>query len=173
MNTYLAKFKGIHPGIILARELKKRGIAQRPFALSIGEHPQTINALTKAKRNLPTSIALKIEEKLGLEEGTLALLQTYFDIQTEKSKIKPITPNLSIIRKSVFWDTDISQIDWDKQKNAVIRRIMERGNALEIKEIKHFYGAAIIQAALKKSTGAPYTLHGMPKDENPILQHDQ
>lgn len=159
MNTYLAKFKGTHPGIILARELKKRGIAQRPFALSLGEHPQTINAITKAKRNLPTSIALKIEEKLGLEEGTLALLQTYFDIQTEKSKIKPITPNLSIIRKSVFWDTDISQIDWDKQKYAVIRRIMERGNALEIKEIKQFYGAALITEVLKQKSVEAYKLN--------------
>ncbi len=159
MNTYLAKFRGIHPGIILARELKKRGLAQRPFALSLGEHPQTINAITKAKRNLPTSIALKIEEKLGLEEGTLALLQTYFDIQTEKSKIKPITPNLSIIRKSVFWDTDISQIDWDKQKNAVIRRIMERGNALEIKEIKQFYGAALITEVLKQKSVEVYKLN--------------
>ncbi|MBP6055764.1 MAG: helix-turn-helix domain-containing protein [Cytophagaceae bacterium] len=159
MNTYLAKFKGIHPGIILARELKKRGIAQRPFALSLGEHPQTINAITKAKRNLPTSIALKIEEKLGMEEGTLALLQTYFDIQTEKSKIKPITPNLSIIRKSVFWDTDISQIDWDKQKYAVIRRIMERGNALEIKEIKQFYGAALITEVLKQKSAEAYKLN--------------
>lgn len=159
MNTYLEKFKGIHPGIILARELKKRGLSQRPFALSLGEHPQTINAITKAKRNLPTSIALKIEEKLGMEEGTLALLQTYFDIQTEKSKIKPITPNLSLIRKSVFWDTDISQIDWDKQKNAVIRRIMERGNALEIKEIKHFYGAAIITEVLKQKSVEAYKLN--------------
>lgn len=159
MNTYLAKFKGIHPGIILARELKKRGIAQRPFALSIGEHPQTINAIMKAKRNLPTSIALKIDEKLGLEEGTFALLQTYFDIQVEKSKIKPITPNLSIIRKSVFWDTDISQIDWDKQKYAVIRRIMERGNALEIKEIKQFYGAAIIKEVLKQKSVEAYKLN--------------
>lgn len=159
MNTYLAKFKGIHPGIILARELKKRGIAQRPFALSLGEHPQTINAITKTKRNLTTSIALKIEEKLGLEEGTLALLQTYFDIQTEKSKIKPITPNLSLIRKSVFWDTDISQIDWDKQKYAVIRRIMERGNALEIKEIKQFYGAALITEVLKQKSVEAYTLN--------------
>ena len=159
MNTYLAKFRGIHPGIILARELKKRGIAQRPFALSVGEHPQTINAITKAKRNLPTSIALKIEEKLGLEEGTLALLQTYFDIQTEKSKIKPITPNLFLIRKSVFWDTDISQIDWDKQKYAVIRRIMERGNALEIKEIKQFYGAALITEVLKQKSVEAYKLN--------------
>ena len=144
MNDYLAKFKGIHPGIILERELKKRGIAQRPLALSIGEHPQTLNAITKGKRNLPISIALKIEEKLGLEEGSLAILQTYYEIQEAKKKFKPLTPNLSLIRKSVFGDTDISQIDWDKQKNAVIRRIMKRGNALEIKEIKRFYSAVII-----------------------------
>jgi plasmid maintenance system antidote protein VapI len=145
MNDYLAKFKGIHCGIILERELKKRGIAQRPLALSIGEHPRTLNAITKGKRNLPISIALKIEEKLGLEEGSLAILQTYYEIQAAKKKYKPLTPNLSLISKSVFGDTDISQIDWDKQKNAVIRRIMERGNALEIKEIKRFYGAVIIK----------------------------
>lgn len=159
MNAYLAKFKGIHPGIILERELKKRAISQRPFALSIGEHPQTLNAIIKGKRNLNTAIALKIERQLGLEEGTLALLQTYFDIQVEKSKIKPITPNLSLIRKSVFWDTDISQIDWDKQKNAVIRRIMERGNPLEIKEIKRFYGAVIIKEVLKQKSGLDYKLN--------------
>ena len=86
---------------------------------------------------------------------------------------KPLTPNLSLIRKSVFWDTDISQIDWDKQKNAVIRRIMERGNTLEIHEIKQFYGAANFKAALKKSLGAPYTLHANPQDANALQQHDQ
>ena len=116
--------------------------------------------------------ALKIEKKLGLEEGTLALLQTYFDIQVEKSKIKPITPNLSLIRKSVFWDTDISQIDWNKQKNAVIRRIFERGNELEIAEIKQFYGAAIITEALKQTSGAPYTLYSKKPNEKAILQVD-
>lgn len=69
MNIYIEKYKGIHPGIILEREFKKRGLQQRPFALSIGEHPQTLNAITKGKRKLNTALALKIEEKLGLEEG--------------------------------------------------------------------------------------------------------
>ncbi len=173
MSDYLAKFKGIHPGIILDRELKKRGIAQRPLALSIGEHPQTLHAITKGKRNLPISIALKIEKKLGWAEGSLAILQTYYEIEEAKKKLKPLTPNLSLIRKSVFWDTDISQIDWQRQKNAVIRRIMERGNELEIKEIKQFYGAAIFQAALKNSPRAPYTLHANSPDANTLHQHDQ
>ena len=158
MKTYLEKYKGIHPGIILERELKKRELHQRPFALSIGEHPQTLNAITKGKRKLNTALALKIEEKLGLEEGTLALLQAYFDINEEKAKLKQITPNLSILRKSLFWDTDINKIDWSKQYRAVIQRVFERGNESERKEIIRFYGQEKIKNALSQNH-LPYTIY--------------
>jgi plasmid maintenance system antidote protein VapI len=157
MKTYIEKYKGIHPGILLEREFKKRALHQRPFALSIGEHPQTLNAITKGKRKLNTSLALKIEKKLGLEEGTLALLQTYFDINEEKSKIKQITPNLSILRKSLFWDTDSNKIDWSKQYKAVIQRVFERGNEIEREEIIRFYGQEKIKKALHQKN-QPYTI---------------
>ncbi|WP_329806173.1 helix-turn-helix transcriptional regulator [Flavobacterium facile] len=158
MKTYLEKYKGIHPGIILDREFKKRALQQRPFALSIGEHPQTLNAITKGKRKLNTALALKIEERLGLEEGTLALLQTYFDINEEKSKLKQISPSLSKLRKSLFWDTDINKIDWSKQYRAVIQRIFERGNETERKEIIRFYGQEKIKIALNQNN-LPYTIY--------------
>lgn len=159
MNAYLEKYKGIHPGIILEREFKKRALHKRPFALSIGEHPQTLNAITKGKRKLNTALALKIEEKLSLEEGTLALLQTYFDIKEEKQKREYKTPNLATIRKSLFWDTDISSIDWDKHYKAVIRRVFERGNETEKQELIHFYGNEKINTALHSVTGKPYTIY--------------
>lgn len=159
MNAYLEKYKGIHPGIILEREFKKRALHKRPFALSIGEHPQTLNAITKGKRKLNTALALKIEEKLSLEEGTLALLQTYFDIKEEKQKREYKTPNLATIRKSLFWDTDISSIDWDKHYKAVIRRVFERGNETEKQELMHFYGNEKINTALHSVTGKPYTTY--------------
>jgi plasmid maintenance system antidote protein VapI len=158
MKTYIEKYKGIHPGIILDREFKKRALQQRPFALSIGEYPQTLNAITKGKRKLNTALALKIEEKLGLEEGTLALLQTYFDINEEKSKLKQIVPNLSKLRKSLFWDTDIDKIDWSKQYRAVIQRIFERGNETEINEIIRFYGEEKIQETINQNH-LPYTIY--------------
>ena len=159
MNTYIEKYKGIHPGIILERELNKRLLQKRPFALSIGEHPQTLYKITKGKRKLDIALALKIEEKLGLEEGTLALLQTYFDIKEEKFKKEFCSPNLFLIRKSLFWDTDITMIDWDKHYKAVIRRIFERGNETEKQELIHFYGADKINIALNTSTGKPYTIY--------------
>ncbi|MBP6127992.1 helix-turn-helix domain-containing protein [Flavobacterium sp.] len=158
MKTYLEKYKGIHPGIILDREFKKRALQQRPFALSIGEYPQTLNAITKGKRKLNTALALKIEEKLGLEEGTLALLQTYFDINEEKSKLKQSSPNLSKLRKSLFWDTDINKIDWSKQYRAVIQRIFERGNESERNEVIRFYGQEKIKNALNQNH-LPYTIY--------------
>lgn len=157
MNVYIEKYKGIHPGIILEREFKKRAIQQRSFALSIGEHPQTLNTITKGKRKLNTALALKIEEKLGLEEGTLALLQTYFDINEEKSKLKQNTPNLLILRKSLFWDTEINNIDWSKKYRAVIQRIFERGNESEKDEIIRFYGAEKVNKTLSKVTRKPHT----------------
>ena len=64
MKSNLLKYKGIHPGIILDRELKKRSIKERPFALSIGEHPQTLNKITSGERNITVGLALKIERNL-------------------------------------------------------------------------------------------------------------
>ena len=159
MNTYIEKYKGIQPGIIVERELKKRLIQKRPFALSIGEHPQTLYTITKGKRKLDIALALKIEEKLGLEEGTLALLQTYFDIKEEKFKKEFCSPNLFLIRKSLFWDTDITKIDWDKHYKAVIRRIFERGNEIEKQELINFYGTERIDIALSAISTEPYVLN--------------
>lgn len=159
MRTLMEKYKGIHPGIILVRLLSQKGISQRPFALSIAEHPQTINAITKGRRKLNTALALKIEKKLNLEEGTLALLQTYFDIKEEKSKVEQNTPNLNLLRNSLFWDTDISKIDWQNQSIAIIKRVFERGNASEKEEIKRFYNSEKIKEALSEGIRKPYTVY--------------
>lgn len=139
MNPIQRKYKGIHPGRIIGRELKKRSIKQGPFAISIGEYPQTLNAITKGRRRLNTSIAMKIEEKLGLEEGSLVLFQAYFDIEEEKRR-RSKHPDFSILRKALFWDTDVENIDWEKKYKAVIRRVIERGNEDERKEMIRFYG---------------------------------
>lgn len=154
----LLKYKGIHPGIVLKRELKKRSIKQRPFAMSIQEHPQTLNAITKGKRNLNISLALKIEKKLNLEEGTLALLQTYYEINREKIKMQLQSPNISLLRKSLFWDTNMDQIDWQKQSKAVIQRVFERGNDTEKKEIIRFYGRQKVDEVLRTKTRKPYKI---------------
>ncbi|HCA07660.1 plasmid maintenance system antidote protein [Chryseobacterium sp.] len=157
MKSNLLKYKGIHPGIVLDRELKKRSIKERPFALSIGEYPQTLNKITAGKRNIPVGLALKIERTLKLAEGTISLLQTYYNIEKEKKK-EMASPDLSLIRSSLFWDTQIEQIDWVKQSRAVIERVFERGNDDEKNEITRFYGRVKVNNTLRTIKRKPMSL---------------
>lgn len=153
MEKRFEKYRGIHPGVILARELKQRDLAQRPFALSVGLAPQSFNQIIKGKRSLPLPAALKIDRELGLEEGTLALLQTHHEIEKEKKKLlKENRPNMALLRKSLFWDTDIEGIDWQRQARPVILRIFERGNISEKKEILRFYGPEKTRQILKDNS---------------------
>lgn len=149
MNINLSLIKGIHPGLILERELKKRKLAKGKFALSINEFPQTLVSIIKGKRKMNPALSLKIEQALNWEEGTLMILQVYFDIEQEKKKqTKNYHPDLTIIRPIIFWDTDIASIDWQKNKQAIINRIFERGNEQEITEIIRFYGKNVVLSAL-------------------------
>ena len=160
MDKEYEKYKGIHPGFVLDRELKKRSIKQRPFALSLKEHPQTFNAISKGKRGISTALALKIEQKLGLEEGTLVILQAYYEIQRIKEKEIQNTPDLNILNKALFWDADIQKINWEKQYKAVIQRVFERGTEEDKDEIIRFYGVEKIEKALEGSKiRKPYRIY--------------
>lgn len=153
MNSNISIIKGIHPGLILERELKNRKLPKGAFAHSINEFPQTITTITKGKRRMNPALSLKIEQALGLEEGYFMVLQAYCDIAQEKKKLaKNYHPNLSKFRSVVFWDTDIKRIDWEKNKLAVIYRIFERGNEQEIQEIIRFYSKETVLRLLREKT---------------------
>ncbi|WP_245738613.1 helix-turn-helix transcriptional regulator [Pedobacter rhizosphaerae] len=146
MEASLEKYRGIHPGLILERELKKRKLKKGPFALMLPEYPQTITAITKGRRALTTEISLKIDRALGFEEGTMYLLQAYYNIKQEihKEQVK-VHPDLNLFRKVLFWDTDMEKLDWQKQYVSIIKRIFERGNNQEKKALLDFYGEDKIQ----------------------------
>lgn len=151
MKTELNIIKGIHPGIILERELKQRKLAKGRFALSLQEYPQTLVSITKAKRKMNIALALKIEQALNMEEGYLMLLQLYYDIEEEKRKQNTEQPDLLKLRPVLFWDTKMEKIDWKKQKKSVIKRVFERGNEIEKKEITRFYGKEMVNEIISSN----------------------
>lgn len=122
VELLIEKYKGIHPGLILERELKKRHLKKGPFAISLQEYPQILNEITKGRRGITPALSLKIDKALGLEEGTMLVLQAHYEIEKEKLNNKE-HPDLSALWKILFWDTDINKIDWQKQSGAVIQRI--------------------------------------------------
>lgn len=154
MKTALDTIKGIHPGYVLERELKKRNLGKGQFAIAIGEFPQTLTAITKGRRRMNTALAMKIEKLLSMEEGYFMVLQVYYDIELQKKKenknLENGHPEPGLLRSVLFWDTDIKKIDWQKQKKAVIKRVFERGNETEKKEIIRFYGQETIDAVINQ-----------------------
>lgn len=140
MNSPIDILKGIHPGKLIERDLKKQGISQRSLAEETGIAYQTINAVIAGRRSLTTEQAFKISLVLGYEEAFLPILQSYYDIAQYKEKefalLYPYAPN---IRRILFWDTDFDAINWGKHKQSVIQRVLERGSNEEMEEIKRFY----------------------------------
>jgi plasmid maintenance system antidote protein VapI len=148
MEYELSIIKGIHPGLILERELKNRHLHKGPFAISLKEYPQTLVSITKGKRRMNINIALKIEQALGMEEGYFMILQVYHDIEEMKKNQNKEHPDLTKLRRVLFWDTRMENINWEKQKNAVIKRVFERGNEIERKEIIRFYGKEYVDSIM-------------------------
>ncbi|MFI5160493.1 MAG: transcriptional regulator [Sphingobacteriales bacterium] len=154
MTEEFESYKGIHPGKVIERLLNKHGINQRQFALSLPEHRQTFNAILKGKRSLNTPLSLKIERGLGLEEGSLMTLQVHYEIKQERLRTQAAGPDLP---KSLFWDVDLSKIDWQKSYKFVIKRIYERGDKDEQDIINRYYGIDKINEVI---AGRPLTKTG-------------
>ena len=52
------------------------------------------------------------------------------------------------LAREIFWDVDYNHIDWDKSRQWVICRVLDRGSFQDWKEIKNYYGInTIIEAA--------------------------
>jgi len=145
--------------------MKKKKLAKGKFAQSIDEFPQTLVAIIKGKRRMNPALSLKIEQALDWEEGFLMVLQVYYDIEQEKKKqAKNYHPDLSKIRPIIFWDTDMANIDWNKNKQTIINRIFERGNEQEITEIIRFYGENMVLSALDlNQSGIPSVIENRQK----------
>ena len=140
MNNLIEIIKGIHPGKFIERELNKKNLTQRALAEETTIPFQTINAIITGRRNLTIEQALKMDRALGFEEGFFAILQTHYDIKQYRDKeLASPYGEVPHIRKSLFWDADFDKINWGKYKDAVIKRVLERGSEDEIDEINRYY----------------------------------
>jgi antitoxin HigA-1 len=146
------KIKGVHPGAVLARELKSRKMKKGRFSLDIKEYPQVITAVTKGSRGMNPSLSVKLGRALGCDPSYFQVLQAHFEVETEnRNQLSNVVnpPDLTRIRAGLFWDCDLKTIDWKKNSNAVIIRVFERGNQDEIAEIIRFYGMELISKTIE------------------------
>ncbi len=67
-----------HPGSVLKRELQARGIKQKDFAVTLGMPAPNLSELITGKRHITESIAMKLEEVLGIPFTTWMNLQNRY-----------------------------------------------------------------------------------------------
>lgn len=132
-------YKGIAPGKIIAACLQDGNMTQRELADIIGEHYQTLNAIIRGKRMISIPLSLKLDDALHFEHGFFAIIQTYYLLRQEKQN-KTKSETHPKIRRVVFWDIDMSTLDWTLNKDFIINRVRERGNAEEINSVNEYYG---------------------------------
>jgi ribosomal protein S8 len=55
------------------------------------------------------------------------------------------------LSKVLFWDTNYSKINWDKNARYVIERVVSMGNLSDWQQIKKYYGMDTIKAEMLQS----------------------
>lgn len=145
------RVKGIHPGAILKRELKKREIKSIKLAHEIKEYPQTINAITKERRGINPKLSYKLGNYFNYSADYFMLLQAAYEVESyKKMNIQKENPLKGKFRDSMFWDTRMDLIDYQKNRRSVIQRVLERGNQLEIKNLIEIYSLVTIRIEILK-----------------------
>ena len=83
------KLAPIHPGEILLEEfLEPMGISQYRLAKDISVPPRRINEIVLGKRAITPDTALRLSLFFGLSERFWINLQSRYDIEIEKDKLK-------------------------------------------------------------------------------------
>lgn len=149
MLPRLNKIKGIHPGALLRWALDNQNLKASDLAAAIGEHKQTISAILHKRRSINPNLSIKLSKTFKTEKDYFMLLQASYDVKIIAASEPKETPNLNNIRPVIFWDTDFAKIDWHKNKRAIIKRVLERGNTTEIHEIISFYGKKAMAKEIK------------------------
>jgi addiction module HigA family antidote len=79
----------IHPGEILLEEyLEPMGISQYRLAKDISVPPRRINEIVHGRRAITADTALRLSRYFGLSERFWLNLQTRYDIELEKDRLK-------------------------------------------------------------------------------------
>ena len=78
-------FNATHPGEVLKDELEARGISQKEFAKCIGVPYTMFNDILNQRRPLSVTVALLVEQALGISADLLVGLQTDYSMQRARN----------------------------------------------------------------------------------------
>jgi len=76
-----------HPGSIIKKELKDRGLSQKDFAEAIGLRPSHISEVINGNRRITISFAESVEDWLGISAKLLLDMQLTYDLVCKSNNV--------------------------------------------------------------------------------------
>ena len=149
------KMQSVPAGAILDRIIRQQKRMKTEVAAAAQLIPQRLNDLIMGNRRFTPQNSLALEAVLDIDlAGFFYLIQANHDIYlARQEKASHEIPALSLLTKTTFWDVDLKKVDWSKCRMWAIRRVLEYGNAAEIREIDRFYGHKTVMEVYQNSDG--------------------
>ena len=147
--------KGIHPGLVLERELVRQGIKKSQLAKKLGVSAGLITDIIKQRRGINAALSINLGKALETDGSYFSLLQTYYELKSVQLSTRTKPPGH--FRPALFWDINAGELDFELHKKFIIRRVFERGNEAEIEAVINYYGRDQISSVLKDSKNLRYS----------------
>lgn len=143
------KYHSLDVGSVLKYIMTNKGVTGRQLAQITGILPQRICDFVNNRRRISALVSLQLEKALDIDhQGYFLYIQSNNDIYKAARQLQHPVPDLSKIKKYIFWDSDIEKINWEADRRKVVQRIFEYGDQDAIEEIKRFYGKETVVSIL-------------------------
>lgn len=148
----------IPAGAVLRHIIDRHDISQRELAKSAGLPPQRLSDFVNGRRRISVAASFLLEKALSIDiKGYFYMLQTNNDIyEAQVDTAHTDSPNLKHIKKSLFWDTDMADIDWRGNSASIIKRIFEYGDRDAVFEASRYYGIDLITETLNSDNDSRF-----------------
>ena len=85
-NNHKVEIEAFHPGMFLKEEIEERCMLKKDVAKAIDILPHHLSEIFTGKRNISATIALRLEELLGIGSHYLLGMQMEYDLFLARQK---------------------------------------------------------------------------------------
>lgn len=134
-------YKNIPIGLIIKKDLRARRMSQKTLAQIVGMSYKSLNNAVNGHRDFTREEGERIDKFFDYERDFIINIQQFRKQNSVSAQISisPRSVTVPQIRSCVFWDIDISSIDWIRHHKFIKERVSVYGSPKEKQAVTDFY----------------------------------
>ncbi len=143
------QYHSLDVGSVIKYIMTQTGTTGRQMAEKCGLPPQRISDYVNNHRRITANVSLALEKAFNIDKpGYFYIIQANHDVYLASRATTQSTPDMTKISRHIFWDSDLSKINWQSARRQIIQRAFEYGDEQTITEIIRFYGKSTVKQIL-------------------------